>query len=44
MEQSALVQRLSHLPVEPNPVLLEHARQRADSLNNCSTSPTRSSS
>ena len=34
MEQSALVQRLSHLPLEPNPVLLEHARQRADSLNN----------
>jgi uncharacterized membrane protein len=34
MEQSALVQRLSHLPLEPNPVLLEHARQRADSVNN----------
>jgi uncharacterized membrane protein len=34
MEQSALVQRLSRLPLEPNPVLLEHARQRADSLNN----------
>ena len=34
MEQSALVQRLSHLTLEPNPVLLEHARQRADSVNN----------
>jgi len=34
MEQSALVQRLSHLPLEPNPVLLEHARQRTESLNN----------
>jgi uncharacterized membrane protein len=34
MEQSALLQRLSHLPLEPNPVLLEHARQRADNLNN----------
>jgi uncharacterized membrane protein len=34
MEQSALVQRLSRLPLESNPVLLEHARQRADSLNN----------
>ena len=34
MEQSALVQRLSHLPFEPNPVLLEHARQRTESLNN----------
>jgi uncharacterized membrane protein len=34
MEQSALVQRLSHLPLEPNPVLLEQARQRTESLNN----------
>ena len=34
MEQSALLQRLSHLPLEPNPVLLEHARQRTESLNN----------
>ena len=34
MGQSALVQRLSHLPLEPNPVLLEHARQRTESLNN----------
>jgi uncharacterized membrane protein len=34
MEQSALVQRLSHLPRESNPVLLEHARQRAGSVQN----------
>jgi len=34
MEQSALVERLSRLPLEPNPILLEHARQRTDSLNN----------
>ena len=34
MEQSALVQRLSRLPLEPNPVLLEHARERTESLNN----------
>src|SRR5262249_41045822 len=34
MEQSALVQRISHLPLEPNPVLLEHVRQRTESLNN----------
>jgi len=34
MEHSTLVQRHSRLPLEPNPVLLEHARQRADSLNN----------
>ena len=26
MEQSALIERLSHLPAEPNPALLEHAR------------------
>jgi uncharacterized membrane protein len=34
MEQSALVKRLSHLPVESNPVLLEHARQRAENVQN----------
>jgi uncharacterized membrane protein len=34
MEQSALVERLSRLPLEPNPILLEHARQRTESLNN----------
>jgi uncharacterized membrane protein len=34
MKQSALVQRLSHLPLEPNPVLIEHARQRQADLNN----------
>jgi uncharacterized membrane protein len=34
MAQSVLVQRLSHLPQEPNPVLLEHAKKRADSVQN----------
>jgi uncharacterized membrane protein len=34
MEHSTVVQRRSGLPLEPNPVLLEHARQRADSINN----------
>src|SRR4026209_1247940 len=34
MEQSERVQRTSRLPLEPNPVLLAHARQRAESLNN----------
>jgi len=34
MEQSALVERLSHLPVEPNPVLVEHAKERAESVQN----------
>jgi uncharacterized membrane protein len=35
MEQSALLQRVSHLSlVEPNPVLLEHAAQRAASVQN----------
>jgi uncharacterized membrane protein len=34
MEHSTVVQRRSRLPLEPNPVLLEHARQRAESLNN----------
>jgi len=34
MEQSAMAQRVSRLPLDPNPVLLEHAKQRADSLNN----------
>ena len=32
MEQSALRQRLSHLPIEPNPALVEHAKQRAESV------------
>jgi uncharacterized membrane protein len=34
MEQSALVERLSHLSVEPNPVLAEHAKERAASVQN----------
>src|SRR5207245_4004465 len=31
---SLLIQRTSHLSLEPNPVLLEHARQRAESVQN----------
>src|SRR5690348_9227863 len=34
MDQSALLERLSHLPREPNPVLLEHAQERAQSTQN----------
>jgi uncharacterized membrane protein len=34
MEQSALVERLSHLSSEPNPALVEHAKQRAESVQN----------
>jgi uncharacterized membrane protein len=34
MEESALLERLSHLPLEPNPVLVEHARERAESVQN----------
>jgi len=34
MEQSALVERLSHMPREPNPALLEHAKERAESVQN----------
>ena len=34
MEQSVLLQRVAHLPLEPNPVLIEHARQRAESVQN----------
>ena len=34
MSQSQLIQRTSHLSLEPNPVLLEHARQRAESVQN----------
>jgi uncharacterized membrane protein len=32
MEQSVLLQRLSHLVPEPNPALVEHAKQRAESV------------
>jgi uncharacterized membrane protein len=34
MEQSVLLKRLSHLSAEPNPVLVEHAEQRAASVQN----------
>ena len=34
MEQSALLKNVSHLSLEPNPVLVEHARQRAEGVQN----------
>ena len=34
MDQSVILERLSHIPVEPNPVLLEHAQKRAESVQN----------
>jgi uncharacterized membrane protein len=34
MEQSILLERVSHLPLESNPALLEHARKRAESVQN----------
>src|SRR5437773_11111488 len=34
MEQSALLQRVSRLPLEPNPILVEHAKERAESVQN----------
>ena len=36
MEQSALLERLAELPIplQPNPALLEHARDRAESVQN----------
>ena len=34
MEQSVRLERVSHLPLEPNPVLLEHAKERAESAQN----------
>jgi uncharacterized membrane protein len=33
-EESDLLERLSHLSAEPNPVLVEHAKQRAESIQN----------
>ena len=33
-EESELLQRVSHLSEEPNPVLVEHAKQRAGSVQN----------
>jgi uncharacterized membrane protein len=34
MEQSVLLQRVSHVSLEPNPALVEHAKQRAESVQN----------
>jgi uncharacterized membrane protein len=34
MERSALLQRVGHVSLEPNPALLEHAEQRAASVQN----------
>ncbi len=34
MEQSALLKNVSHLSLEPNPVLVEHAQQRAEGVQN----------
>jgi len=35
MDQSALLQRVGHFPpLEPNPVLIEHAKERAESVQN----------
>jgi uncharacterized membrane protein len=34
MEQSVLLQRVGHMPLEPNPVLLEHAEKRAENVQN----------
>jgi uncharacterized membrane protein len=34
MEHSALLKNVSHLPLEPNPVLVAHAKQRAESVQN----------
>jgi uncharacterized membrane protein len=34
MEQSVLVQRVAHVSREPNPALAEHAKQRAESVQN----------
>jgi uncharacterized membrane protein len=34
MEQSDLLKKVSHLSLEPNPVLAEHAKQRAESVQN----------
>ena len=34
MEQSALLKNVGHLSLEPNPVLLEHAKLRAENVQN----------
>src|SRR5262245_19295820 len=34
MDESALLKNVGHLSLEPNPVLVEHAKQRAESVQN----------
>ena len=34
MDRSARLERVAHLPLEPNPALLEHAEQRAENVQN----------
>jgi uncharacterized membrane protein len=34
MDRSLFLERISHIPKEPNPALLEHAEQRAESVQN----------
>ena len=34
MKQSVLLQRVAHISPEPNPLLVEHAKQRAESVEN----------
>src|SRR5215470_15482079 len=34
MDQSILLERLAKLPLQPNPALMEHARKRAESVQN----------
>ena len=34
VQESVLLKRVSQLPIEPNPALVEHARQRAESVQN----------
>jgi uncharacterized membrane protein len=34
MDESALLERLGHIQLEPNPALLEHAQKRAESVQN----------
>jgi uncharacterized membrane protein len=34
MEQSAFLERVSHIATEPNPAVLEHAQKRAESVQN----------
>ena len=34
MDRSLFLERISHIPKEPNPALLEHAQQRAESVQN----------